>query len=252
MSVVQYSLNNGVAEIVLNRPGSRNAIDEQLLVALRDHLALAQRDPAVSVILIAAQGEVFCVGDDIKAMDQKQITEPAVRFFVSVLQDISRQIMLQPTPVVLAAQGWIVGGASAWALNADFLLVTPSARMLLPEAAYGMYNSGGVSRLLPRAIGEQRAARYLWLGDTMNADEMQAYGLAAMVDSEAALRREARALAVRLTHLPERSRQTMKLAKIERLRSDLEQAFAFEMECCVAAALDPAVRERMLAAISKG
>jgi len=237
-----------VRVVSLNRPARLNAINAGLLVALNDALACALAEPSVRAIVLAGEGRAFCAGDDL--IDQVacgQAAREAMRPVVDDLQQVTRHLMFGDKPVVGLVQGWAVGGGFSWTLNCDLTLWADGARAYLPEVGFGLFISGGLSLLLPRAMGRMAAAEAAWLGPRMSAVDLQQLGVAWRVVPEAELRGEGLALAHRLADLPVDAARQLKRSFMSPDRSALEAALALEAEACLGAVTNPQTLDRLKA-----
>jgi enoyl-CoA hydratase/carnithine racemase len=237
-----------VRVVSLNRPARLNAINAGLLVALNDTLAAAMAEPAVRAIVLAGEGRAFCAGDDlIDQVAQGPAALETLRPVVDDLQQVTRHLMFGDKPVVGLVQGWAVGGGFSWTLNCDLTLWAEGARAQLPEVGFGLFISGGLSLLLPRAMGRMAAAEAAWLGPRMSAVELQHLGIAWRVVPEAGLRSEGLALAHRLAALPAEAARQLKRSFMAPDRRALEAALALEADACVAAVANPETLARLKA-----
>lgn len=250
MPPVLYTERDGIAYVTLNRPERLNAINAALASGLVDALRRATASTSAEVIVLAGAGRAFCAGDDLDEFSAGGVDAAGAEAFIDALQEVTRLIMLGPKPVICAAQGWIVGGGAAWPLNADFCLVAHDAVMFCPEAAHGLFPTGGATVLLAERAGQALANRVLWLGERLGADQMLAAGLATAVAPASALMDEATALARRLMTLPAASRRRLKAARAADLADRLERAMAYEARYCLEAAFDLEARKRVAAARS--
>lgn len=203
MSLIQ-TLDAGVLELRLNRPQRLNALTLELA---RDLLAAVQAgvaDPAVRAILLSGEGRAFCAGKD--------RDDPPTPAFVDALQALAAALVHAPQPVVVAAQGWVVGAGFELMLNGDLTLAGRGARFVLPEVQVGLFGTGGVAALLPRLVGLQKAKGLLMLGQEIDAAEAGRCGLVWQVVDDEELPARARALAQQLA----RSSPAL-LAEIKRL-----------------------------------
>jgi enoyl-CoA hydratase/carnithine racemase len=242
--LVKFHLEEQIAVITLNRPDRLNAISSDFIDALLSALAQAERSEA-DVILLEAEGRAFCAGDDLEELVNSDPTPNYVNRFVKRLQDVSRKLMFGEKPVVCAAQGYVVGGGAAWLLNADFSVVADDCAMFCPEAAWGMFVSGGVSVLLADCCGTARANAMIWQAERVNAPELRARGIVGKVVPRGELATLARALAHDIAVLPAASRRRMKALRTELLRDKVEAAMAIESRFCVEAGLDPVMRQHV-------
>ncbi len=111
-------------------------------------------------------------------------------------------MVLGDTPVVGAIRGWAVGGGLEWTINCDFAIASEDARFFFPETSLGVFVTGGVTELLPRLVGLQRARELIMLGERFDARQAQSWGLVWKVVQDAALMPTAIATAKRIAALP--------------------------------------------------
>lgn len=160
----------GVATITLNRPESRNALNLAMCDAL---LAAAQgMDAAVKLVVIRANGPVFCAGADLKerqGMDEAQVRERRMKAFAAYAA-----LEALPMPVVAVVEGPVVGSGCEIAGACDFIIATPAASFRVPEAIRGTV---GATQRLPRILGKRLAKDLLFTGRTLTAEEAERHGL---------------------------------------------------------------------------
>lgn len=198
------TLEEGVLELRLNRPQRLNALTLDLASALLAAVQAGVADPAVRAVLLTGEGRAFCAGKD--------RDDPPTPAFVDTLQALAAALVHAPQPVVVAAQGWVVGAGFELMLNGDLTVAARGARFVLPEVQVGLFGTGGVAALLPRLVGLQKAKGLLMLGQEIDAAEAERCGLVWQVVDDAALAARARTLAQQLA----RSSPAL-LAEIKRL-----------------------------------
>lgn len=245
MSPVLYDVESGVATISLNRPERLNAISRNLIESLNEAFDRAAADAAVKVILLTGEGRAFCAGDDLVEFTEMAGETSLAEAMINDLQGVTRRIMLGEKPVICAARGWAVGGGASWLVNADFLVLADDAVLFCPEATYGLFPTGGMTILLNERCGAEQAARVLWLGDRLTAARMAELGFTKDICPADDVAPRAIALARKIADLPATSRQRYKRARAAAIAPRLEQAMAFEAQCCLEASHDPAVRRRV-------
>jgi enoyl-CoA hydratase/carnithine racemase len=245
-TTVLSELKNGVRTLVLNRPDRLNAINADLVRDLAAALAHANSDDETRIILLRGAGRAFCSGDDLVEFPKQAQSEAAARQFLCDLQEVSRLIVLGEKIVVGAVHSWAVGGGFEWTVNCDVVLMAEGTRCFFPETRFGMVVTGGVTALLPRIVGQQRARALILSGEQIDASRAHAIGLAWRVVPEAALFNEAQTFAERLSAMPARGlRDTKRLtSRIDRIA--FEEAMAREIEAVLHAFLDPATAPRMV------
>lgn len=189
MSVATH-LADGVLEIRLNRPERLNALTLAMTAELLAAVQQAVPNEAVRAILLAGEGRALCAGKD--------RDDPAGPEFVTVLQELARELMNCPKPVVVAVHGWAVGAGLELMLNCDIAVAARSAKFMLPEIQVGLFGTGAVTALLPRHIGLAKAKGALMLGLEFSASQAEQWGLIWSVAEDDQVQAQARALAQQL------------------------------------------------------
>ena len=188
--LVRHGPDQGVLELRLNRPQRLNALTlegtRELLAAIRQ----AHEDDAVRAILLTGEGRGFCAGKD--------RDDPATSEFADSLQQLAQALMEGSKPVVAAVHGWAVGAGLELLLNCDIVVAAQSARFMLPEITIGLFGTGGIHALLPRAVGLAKAKGVLMLGQEFSAQQADAWGLVWSVVDDESLASSALAVARRL------------------------------------------------------
>jgi enoyl-CoA hydratase/carnithine racemase len=245
-TVLTEEAGEGVRVVTLNRPQRLNAIVPALLEDLIAALQAADRDPAIRAVVLTGAGRAFCAGDDLKEFASQSADEATTRAYIERIQDVTRAIVLGDTPVIGAIRGWAVGGGLEWVINCDFAIAAEGTRFFFPEIALGVFVTGGVTALLPRLVGLQRARELILLGERFDAAQARDWGLIWKVAPDAALIPEALALARRIAALPPGAVRDLKRI-LARQAGDLEAALAAETEATVHGFLDPETAKRVAA-----
>jgi enoyl-CoA hydratase len=206
---ILYAARDGIAEIRLNRPHRLNAVVQQLYDELNAALDRAESDRDVRVVLLTGEGRAFCVGADLKehkagrsAFDRRE--------YLRGEQTVCRRLMLLKQPVVAAVNGYALGAGAELAIASDFIVMSASARIGLPEIGIGAFLGGGVTWLLPRLVGLAKARELVFFGERLDGAEAVRIGLAARVFADEGFLDRAREFAARLC---EKAPLSMQLAK---------------------------------------
>ncbi len=177
---------DGVAEVVLNRPGRLNAVDVDLLRAVGDaflDLSEAAAAGEVRAVVLRGEGRALCAGADLVTMaadDQEPVaTMAAVTRAMLAITDC-------PVPVVCALTGSAAGFGVSVALTADLTVMDASARMVFAFVDVGLGCDGGISQLLTAQVGRQVANRLVLLGKRLDAGQARELGLVAEVVDDGA------------------------------------------------------------------
>ena len=187
------SIQDGVVTLSLNRPEKLNAIDNELSCDLLSALTTAGGDPAVRVVVINGNGRAFCAGRDISAAPTDED--------LVLVQAVSKAIVDLAKPVIAAVHGWTVGAGLEWMLNADLVMAASSARFKLPEAAIGVFVTGGLTATLAAYAGLARAKALMLLGEEFSPAQALAWGLVWRVVAPDELALEARRMAEQIASL---------------------------------------------------
>mgnify|MGYP000924491631 FL=1 len=176
-TVLSEDLGDGVRRVSLNRPQRLNAIVPALLDDLVAAITAADRDPEIRAIVLTGEGRAFCSGDDLKEFETQATGEVETTAYVERIQDVTRAMVLGDTPIVGAIRGWAVGGGLEWVINCDFALAAEGTRFFFPEVTWGLFVTGGVTELLPRLVGLQRAREMILFGEKFDAGQAKEWGL---------------------------------------------------------------------------
>jgi 2-(1,2-epoxy-1,2-dihydrophenyl)acetyl-CoA isomerase len=172
--------DRGLLTLRLDRPDKRNAIDEEMMLALVDAVEAASTDDAVRAILIEGAGDNFCGGADIvarnAASDRKPRTGSIQRRLPTQAHRLIPMLGLVQVPVVCKVRGWAAGIGFQIALAADFTLAADDARFWEPFIERGFTPDSGATWMLPRRVGEARARELLLLGRALSGTEAAEWG----------------------------------------------------------------------------
>lgn len=222
-SNIVFTRDAGVATIRLNRPDKKNALSLAMYAALGDAIEEAEHDPEVRVILLCAAGESFTAGNDLADFANRPAdgSSPAQRFLFGLAQ--------ASKPVVAAVDGYAVGVGFTLLLHCDLVYATPRAKLRAPFIDLGLIPEAASTLLLPRLIGQQRAAELFLLGELLPAERAHALGLVNALVPVAELEPHARRVCERLAQkAPSALAQTKQLLRapaetpLERMQREFE------------------------------
>lgn len=177
---VLFDVRDSIARITLNRPDRSNSFD---LDAAREFCAVVERTAAsqARAVLLTGNGPRFCAGGDVASMVVADDRAAYLRELARTLEAGLRAMSELPIPVIAAVQGAVAGAGLAVVLNADVVVASRSTKFLTAYAGIGLTPDCGVSYLLPRAVGQQRALELALTGRVLSADEALEWGLIAQV-----------------------------------------------------------------------
>jgi enoyl-CoA hydratase/carnithine racemase len=194
---VLVSQADAVCEVRFNRPEKRNAITFAMYGAFRDALRKAQADPVVRAVLLSGEGASFSAGNDLNDF----LTGPGFSPEHPVM-GLLHGLATFEKPLLAAVHGQTVGIGVTMLLHCDLVIAARSTQLSMPFVSLGLVPEAASSLLLPRLIGQQRAAELLFLGKPVDAARAQELGLVNRVVDEPALLTEARALARAVAQQP--------------------------------------------------
>ena len=183
----------GIKRITLNRPQQLNAFTFEMYPQLIEVLRALQHDSKTRVVLLTGSGKGFCAGHDLKAageppwIDDAQMGKAyAGKHSLSEIGMIPSLIRHLPQPMICAVNGAAAGIGFALALAADLCIAGRSAKFVNSVHNAGTGHELGISYMLPRAIGTQRAAELLLTARPVPADEAERIGLVLKTVDDAA------------------------------------------------------------------
>lgn len=176
----------------LDRPATRNAIDQELVDAL--HLLCARVEAAPRVVVLTGAGGVFASGADIAQLRERRADDARRGINTTVF----RRVRELPMPVIAAIDGWALGGGAELAYAADIRIATPDARIGHPETGLGILAAAGATWRLPEIVGHARASELLLTGRILTAQECLDWALVSSLHDRGDLLAAAHAIADRI------------------------------------------------------
>jgi len=176
-STVLFEVDGGIAHVTLNRPNKRNALNDDLIAALKNALKRANDDDSVRVVILSGAGADFCSGADLSAL--QKISNASVAENLDDARSLMELFILIRSirlPVIAAVQGRALAGGCGLALGCDMVLASRSARFGFPEVKIG-FVPAIVSAILRRNVSEKEAFELMSLGEEISADEAERMGL---------------------------------------------------------------------------
>ena len=197
---VQCHVHDGWAELVLNRPERRNAIDGHLADALLAQLTALNGNDAVRAIVLRGEGGALCSGLDLKAFNAEPPPDWLPRF-ANTWHAVHLALLQCPQVLVVALERFAINGGAALAIAGDLLVVGQGAFLQVAEVQIGMAAPKNLAWLALRH-GEALAARLTLLGDRWDADQLQRSGIASEVVADDQVVARACAIAERIAGFP--------------------------------------------------
>lgn len=178
MAAVECVVTDRVAEVRLNRPESRNALNSELLGELPGVVSEADANPDVDVIILTGEDPAFCAGLDLKELGTTGANLGGGHGNVIEAQGTWRGPFPNTLkPLIGAINGPAVTGGLELALACDFLIASEKAKFADTHARVGLHPGWGMTVLLPQAVGIRRAREMSATGLMIDAETALAWGL---------------------------------------------------------------------------
>jgi len=175
MQGIDITEAGGACRLVINRPGSGNALRGQDLVALTEAIERAQRNTGTRALVISGSGErFFCCGSDI---DELSDGVADIGRHLSKWHALVDSVESSRKPVIAAINGSAIGGGLELALACHLRVATSSAKLGLPEVKVGLFPAAGGVRKLTRLLGAGRTLELVLSGRILQAEEAIDLGL---------------------------------------------------------------------------
>ena len=219
-----------VATITLDRPEKKNPLTFESYAELRDFFRALVYASDVKAVVVCGAGGNFCSGGDVNEIiaPLTRMAMPGLLAFTRMTGDLVLAMRRCPQPIVAAVDGVCAGAGAMVALASDLRLGTPAARTAFLFTRVGLAGCDmGACTLLPRTIGQGRAAELLYTGRAMTAEEGRDWGFFNRLVDAAGLAGEAEALARSLADGP-----TFAHAMTKKL---LHQEWAMDLDAAVEA-----------------
>ena len=163
-----------VRTLTLNRPSARNALSSELLERLVEALHAAEEDPGVRAVVLTGADPAFCAGLDLREAGASGLPTGGV---VDPKGSVWWVLHAMNTPVIGAVNGPAVTGGLELALQCTFLVASERAAFGDTHARVGVHPGGGLTGLLPQAVGLRRAREMSLTGNFVDAAEALRLGL---------------------------------------------------------------------------
>jgi 2-(1,2-epoxy-1,2-dihydrophenyl)acetyl-CoA isomerase len=228
-----------VAEVTIDRPERRNALDVPTFRTLRETLQAVGLDPSVRAVVLTGAGEAFCAGGDVAAMEAHRARNELPRLFHELTgeQELSvREILTMPKPVIAALPGVAAGGGLSLALAADWRIATPNTTLVPAFPSLGAVPDGGLTYFLPHFLGIGLTQEILFTKSKIPADRARELGLLHEVVPAESFRARTEVRATELAEGPTFALGWMKRLMLSAFSQGLETQLALERRGAVEAA----------------
>ncbi|TLZ55282.1 MAG: hypothetical protein E6K17_05855 [Methanobacteriota archaeon] len=246
---VRVEIKDRIALVTIDRPPV-NALNSGVLKELTQTFeGLGLRKDVGVVILTGAGEKAFVAGADITEMATKSGLE--MREFSELGGGLGKAIERAPQPVIVAINGYALGGGCEIALACDIRIASERARISQPEVNLGIIPGFGGSQRLTRLVGAGWASEMILTGDMIDAATAERIGLVNHVVAHESLLEEARAIARRILEKGPRAVALAKAVIHQALETSLSAGLSFETEAFALAGATADKEEGMKAFLEK-
>jgi enoyl-CoA hydratase/carnithine racemase len=202
---VRLSVEGAVTTITLNRPERKNPLTFESYAELANIFRAAARDKSIKAIVITGAGGNFCSGGDVF-----EIIKPLTEMDTSGLLDFTRMtgelvkaMRAAPQPIIAGIDGVCAGAGAIMAMASDIRIGTATAKVAFLFNRVGLGGCDmGACAILPRIIGQGRAAELLFTGRALGGEEAERWGFFNRLTAAASVLADAQALATELAAGP--------------------------------------------------
>jgi enoyl-CoA hydratase/carnithine racemase len=202
---IEYASDRGITTVTLSRPERKNPLTFEMYAELRDWFRALHTDGSAKVVIVAGAGDNFCSGGDVHEIigPLTQRAMPGLLEFTRMTGDLVKAMRACPQPIISAIDGICMGAGAILALASDFRLGTARSKTAFLFTRVGLAGCDmGACAMLPRVIGQGRAAELLYTGRNMSGEEAERWGFFNRLSDPATLMHDARALAAELAAGP--------------------------------------------------
>lgn len=201
MSTIIVEKKGGIHVIKLNRPEVLNSFNREMSLALQDTLKEAGADDSCRVIVLSATGRAFCAGQDLSEAISpdgpgiKKIVEEHYNPIITLIRET-------PKPVLGMISGVAAGAGCNIALACDITFAAEEANFIQAFSRIGLVPDSGGTFFLPRLVGMQRAAAFMFSGQKVSAKEAAEIGMIFSCESASKLEEKVMEYAAQLADMP--------------------------------------------------
>jgi len=229
----QWQLEDRVATITLNRPEKKNPLTFDSYAELRDTFRRLVHEESVKAVVLTGAGGNFCSGGDVFEIigPLTEMRMPELLAFTRMTGDLVKAMRLCPQPILAAIDGVCAGAGAILAMASDLRYATQAAKTAFLFTRVGLAGCDmGACAMLPRIIGQGRAAELLFTGRSFGAEEGERWGFFNALFPAETLLEETRAMAQRLAHGPSFAHGMTKTMLHREWSMDLDTAIEAEAQ----------------------
>jgi enoyl-CoA hydratase/carnithine racemase len=227
---IRFAVDGKVATITLDRPDKKNPLTFESYAEIVDLFRAAAKDKGVKAFVVTGAGGNFCSGGDVFEIIQPltEMKTAELLDFTRMTGEVVKAMRAAPQPIVAAIDGVCAGAGAIVAMASDIRIGTPAAKVAFLFNRVGLAGCDmGACAILPRIIGQGRAAELLYTGRVLGGEEAERFGFFNRLVASDAVLAQAQQLAAELAAGP-----TFANAMTKRM---LEMEWAMSVETAIEA-----------------
>ena len=178
--VLKEELKSGLLRLTLNNPQSKNALSEDMISALINSIDSASNDHSIKVIIIAASGNVFCAGHDLKEITEARDSQDGGNLYFKGLFDscssLMQLIINTPKPIIAQVDGVATAAGCQLVASCDLAIASDVSKFATPGVNIGLFCSTPMVAL-SRNVHKKNAMEMLLTGDMIDCKKAKEIGL---------------------------------------------------------------------------
>lgn len=253
MEYIELSQSEAIAIIRLNRPAKMNAIMQDMANELQQALKKVSEDESVRAVILTANGDGFCAGQDLKeAVEYGKDPDAKLSTIVrNTYNPVVKAITGMPKPVIAAVNGTAAGAGANLALACDIVLASSRAKFVQSFTGIALIPDTAGTWMLPRLIGMARAKYLALTAEEITPEYAEQIGMIHSVVDHAHLEEETLKLARKFTSMPTQALALTKKALNQSFENPLDKQLELEADLQEQAGLTEDFKEGINAFVEK-
>jgi len=253
-SLVLSERGDGVAIMTLNRAKARNALSLEMIAAVTAEVEALSSADDIKAVVLAASGPAFCAGHDLKQLTAHRVDDDGGRAFygetMQACAEMMQAIVNSPKPFIAAVHGMATAAGCQLVATCDLAVAGRAAKFCTPGVNIGLFCSTPMVAL-SRNVPRKRAMEMLLLGELVDAEDAQAYGLVNKVVDDGDVLAAAQAYADRIASKSSVTLAIGKQAFYQQIEMDLAGAYDYAADVMTTNMMERDAEEGIEAFIEK-
>jgi len=178
--LLKDKIDNGILRLTLNNPKNQNTLSELMMDSLKKAFSDAATDQSIRVIILAANGAIFCAGHDLKEITEARKSQDSGTDYFKQLFDscseLMQMIVSNPKPVIAEVDGIATAAGCQLVASCDLAIATNDSKFATPGVNIGLFCSTPMVAL-SRNVAKKHAMEMLLTGDMIDSKNAKAIGL---------------------------------------------------------------------------